>query len=81
MGLRFFLTILAVWLLFYLVRRALRQRRQQTAEKTTARPAVDMVRCSHCGTHLPQPEALQRKGRYYCCKEHLLADDRESKEP
>jgi len=37
-----------------------------------------MVRCNHCGTHLPAPEAQQRNGKFYCSREHLLAASKES---
>jgi len=34
-----------------------------------------MVRCGHCGLHLPQSDALPapagRADRHYCCAEHL----------
>jgi uncharacterized protein len=34
-----------------------------------------MVRCGHCGLHLPQSDALpapaSRADRHYCCAEHL----------
>lgn len=30
-----------------------------------------MVRCAHCGVHLPQVDALQGvRGNDYCCAEH-----------
>jgi uncharacterized protein len=30
-----------------------------------------MVRCAHCGLHIPENEAVTMQGRYYCSKEHL----------
>ena len=29
-----------------------------------------MVRCAHCGVHLPQTDALPAGTRYYCCAAH-----------
>ena len=29
-----------------------------------------MVRCAHCGVHLPRSQALQHDGRSYCCPAH-----------
>jgi uncharacterized protein len=30
-----------------------------------------MVSCSHCGLHLPQPDAVEGEGgRHYCSNEH-----------
>ena len=37
-------------------------------------PAVDqpesMVRCAHCGIHLPRSEALMTNGETWCSSEH-----------
>ena len=33
-------------------------------------PALPMVVCAQCGTHLPEPDALSRQGRWYCCVQH-----------
>lgn len=32
------------------------------------------VRCQHCQLHLPEHEAIQHHGRYYCSQEHLEKD-------
>lgn len=29
-----------------------------------------MVSCMSCGLHLPRDTAIERDGRYYCCREH-----------
>ena len=31
----------------------------------------DMVRCAHCGVHLPRSESYARDGRFFCSEEHL----------
>ncbi len=57
------LIVLGVWL----VRRALRRLRQDTP------PAIqeaELVRCAHCGVHLPRAEARQTEGALYCSEEH-----------
>jgi len=34
-------------------------------------PAVeDMVRCAHCGLHIPKSEGLQSGGNYFCGAGH-----------
>ena len=56
------LVVLAVWL----VRRALRAPRSRT-------PLVkegELVRCAHCGVHLPRAEAREAAGALYCSEEH-----------
>ena len=30
-----------------------------------------MVRCAHCGVHIPQTEALTQDQRWYCSQKHL----------
>ncbi|TAN72584.1 MAG: hypothetical protein EPN14_10500 [Gallionella sp.] len=32
--------------------------------------AEDMVRCAHCGVHLPKGESLQDGGHFFCGAEH-----------
>lgn len=35
------------------------------------RPVVeDMVRCAHCGVHLPKSESILAGGSFFCCAEH-----------
>jgi uncharacterized protein len=51
------------------------QRRLTTPVRThTAAPYEEMVRCAHCGVHLPQSRAVgnARQG-YFCTEEHRLA--------
>ncbi|EGI76265.1 PP0621 family protein [Hylemonella gracilis] len=64
--------LLAIWLL----------RSGRTAEPQTKRPSdstrrpppqsapEDMVRCAHCGLHLPMHEAVASSSAYYCSVEH-----------
>jgi uncharacterized protein len=57
------LIVLAVWL----VRRALRRLRR---DDTPAIKEAELVRCAHCGVHLPRAEARQAQGALYCSEEH-----------
>ena len=35
------------------------------------KPVVEnMVRCAHCGVHLPKGESVQADGRFFCSTEH-----------
>jgi uncharacterized protein len=59
------LVVVAVWL----VRRALR--RHGAADlRTRAEAPGQLVRCSHCGVHLPRGEAREAGGLLYCSDEH-----------
>ena len=31
----------------------------------------DMVRCAHCGVHLPRSESYASNGEFFCSEEHL----------
>jgi uncharacterized protein len=57
------LAVLAVWF----IRRALR--RLQPGEKPLVKDG-ELVRCAHCGVHLPRSEARQADGILYCSEEH-----------
>lgn len=60
------LVIAAVWL----VRRALRGApRPGVSEGGSAAPE-DLVRCAHCGVHLPRAEARAADGSLYCGDPH-----------
>jgi uncharacterized protein len=58
--------VLAVWL----VRRALRGRTTKTDVRKQAESQQQLVRCAHCGVHLPRGEARQAGGALYCSDEH-----------
>mgnify|MGYP001042638092 CR=1 FL=1 len=36
--------------------------------------AAPMVRCAHCGVHLPRDRALSLDQRWYCSQAHLEQD-------
>ena len=61
---RLILLALAVLVLVWLVRRALRSRRRPPP------PPADLVGCAHCGVLLPRAEARGALGRHYCSEEH-----------
>jgi uncharacterized protein len=58
--------VLAVWL----VRRALRGTTTKTEAGKQAESQEQLVRCAHCGVHLPRGEARQAGGALYCSDEH-----------
>jgi uncharacterized protein len=35
-----------------------------------------MVRCAHCGVHLPQADAVQQHHHHYCCAAHCALGPR-----
>jgi uncharacterized protein len=60
------LVVVAVWL----VRRALRRPDGEADLGKRAGAAGQLVRCAHCGMHLPRAEAREAGGLLYCSDEH-----------
>jgi uncharacterized protein len=62
------LVVLAVWL----IRRALRgpAGKMDVGKTATQANGGELVRCAHCGVHLPRAEARQAAGALYCSEEH-----------
>ena len=71
---RFVLLVLIVVVAIWLIRRTLLRLKQgQQGSVPTATPAGtqgDLVKCAHCGTHLPLAEARAVGDRVYCSDEH-----------
>ena len=69
---RLVLLALAVLVLVWLVRRALGARHGDAAPRDAQAGAQGgaLVRCAHCGVHLPRAEARVADGRDYCSEEH-----------
>lgn len=67
-----YLIVLAVIAVVYALWRSQRAAppRQGGAPRPRIAPPQDMVRCAHCGVHLPQAEALSKDGHSYCCRAH-----------
>ena len=58
---------LAVWLILKL----LKQYRNTLDTPTPPQShSQDIVRCAHCGLHIPKAESIHVSGEYFCCIEH-----------
>lgn len=68
--LRPLLLIVAIVVLVWLVRRALRAHSRQERDAT---PAAKLVPCANCGMLLPQAEARALGALFYCSEQHLSA--------
>ena len=77
MGLRLFLVLLGIWVIFLVVRHTLKQRHSRGVRKSKLR-SIDTVCCYRCGTHIAAPHA-RFDGRYFCCPKHR--DDRRNTDP
>jgi uncharacterized protein len=52
-------------------------RRREPKSPQRSSEVEGMVRCAHCGVHLPRSEAVLSRGRTYCSAAHLELDRRE----
>lgn len=60
------LLLIAIVVVIYLLVRAFRK----NAPRQDKPVVDDMVRCVHCGVHLPKGESVQADGQFFCCAEH-----------
>lgn len=60
------LLLMCIAAVVYLLIRAYRKN-TVPPDKTAAE---DMVRCAHCGVHLPKGESVQAEGQFFCSTEH-----------
>ncbi|MGH8433053.1 MAG: PP0621 family protein [Pseudomonas sp.] len=49
------------------------RRFSRPAQRPTPKPGntMPMVRCAHCGVHVPRELALQQNQQWFCCQAHL----------
>lgn len=65
------LLLVVIAAVIYLLIRSYR-RKSEAPGKDEA--AEDMVRCAHCGVHLPRSESIRAGDKFYCCAEHRDAE-------
>jgi uncharacterized protein len=73
--LKYILLLVLGLLLVYWILRSYRRRVERPGAQAPARGSEDMVRCDHCGIHLPRSESITTRGRYYCTPEHQREHD------
>jgi len=65
---RYLLLIIAVIAALLILKQLYGSRKQPTNKKIPASTTV--VRCEHCGVHIPKEEALCIDQQYFCSEEH-----------
>lgn len=65
----FFVVVIAV--VYWLLKSYSKQLSKE--DEDTPRQAEDMVRCVHCGVHLPKHESILAGNEYYCSEAHRRA--------
>ena len=66
---RFIILAVVIWIIYMMVKRLIAGN-ADTEQKTT-KPLEDMQQCKYCGMHVPQTEAIENNGDYFCSKQHL----------
>lgn len=66
------LVIIIVLVLIVMIAKRMWQKPRPPARRI--RENEQMVQCAHCGIYIPEQEALQRAGQYYCSQAHLDTD-------
>nr|WP_255592639.1 PP0621 family protein [Bordetella sp. BOR01] len=46
------------------------------ARQPGGQPVESMVRCAHCGIHLPRSEAVLLEGKVWCSRDHARLGER-----
>ena len=68
---KLFLLILIAWLVIIVIRQNLNKSK---ASRESKKPKPDLpastIKCEHCGTYVPQREAVKVQDHYYCSEEH-----------
>ena len=60
-------------LLAYWILKSYRRRVGRRESQAPAAGPEDMVRCAHCGVHLPRSESVATQGSFYCSADHERA--------
>jgi uncharacterized protein len=68
MGRLFFL--LAVAIVVYLLVKSFRSNARKNEPHQGETQTEDMVRCAHCGVHLPRSECILSQGQTFCSPAH-----------
>ena len=66
---RLLLIVVVVAVVFWLFK-SYRKRLPKEGGEEMPGQAEDMVRCVHCGVHLPKRESVLAGGKYYCSEAH-----------
>ncbi len=66
---RLVLVVAIIALVFWLLR-SYRKNLEGGGKRQSAGEIESMVRCAHCGMHLPRGESISAEGEFYCSVEH-----------
>ncbi|MEO6021584.1 MAG: PP0621 family protein [Burkholderiales bacterium] len=69
------LLLLAGFIAYGMIRSYLRRNGRSDVDDVASKTKLageNMVRCKHCGVHLPISESMLSQGNYFCSNEHRL---------
>ncbi len=70
---RFLILLLIIALVVLLIRKLLTSS-SHSGQTKPSKTTGNMVRCSYCGLHVPESEAILLEGKHYCSEEHKRLD-------
>ncbi len=73
-SIRSILLILVLIGIFYASRK-IRQRMKRLQQARNEKPPIQekhavVLRCDHCGLHIPEQEAIHYNNKIFCCEQH-----------
>lgn len=68
---RLLVIALIVYLVIQIFKRWAANKKLQSGARQKIQEEQKMVRCDVCQLHIPEKEALQHDGKFYCSQEHL----------
>ena len=77
---KFLIFLIAVVVLLWLLRSALRRHLPKAKSDPAPKEAKPMLACAQCGVHLPRDEALPGRGGVFCGEPHRAEYEREHPE-
>jgi len=72
---RLLVIALIVYLVIQIFKRWAANKNIQSNKRQKIQEEQKMVQCDFCQLHVPEDEALQRDGKFYCSQEHLEKQD------
>ncbi|WP_090960109.1 PP0621 family protein [Nitrosospira sp. Nsp18] len=72
MGRLLFFALIVVFFIWVIrsYRRAIKKQGEEARKEPSSIEGEDMVRCIHCGVHLPRSESIVSEGKFFCSDEH-----------
>ena len=75
--LRLLIVGLIVFMVIMLLRRILGANRPAQADAARLETSA-MVKCSYCDLHVPESEAIESEGQYFCSAEHRTLENQDA---